>query len=103
MRDLRLSTPVWLVVLASVAGCERGGPGQPPPPPPRSGVHYVSPTGSAVGDGSSAQPWDLATALAGAKGRVQAGDTIWLRGGTYAPGAPLISTVAGAEIGRAHV
>ena len=96
MRDLRLSTPVWLAVLASVAGCERGGPGQPPPPPPRSGVHYVSPTGSAVGDGSSAQPWDLPTALAGAKGRVQAGDTIWLRGGTYAPGAPLISTVAGA-------
>src|SRR2546430_650896 len=93
MRDLRLSTPAWLVVLASVAGCEHGGVVQ--PPPPRSAAHYVSPTGSAAGDGSSAQPWDLATALAGAAGKVQPGDTIWLRGGIYSPGAPLVSTVAG--------
>src|SRR5205807_2187117 len=94
MRDLRLSTPAWLVVLASVAGCEHGGVVQ--PPPPRSPAHYVSPTGSAAGDGSSARPWDLATALAGAAGKVQPGDTIWLRGGIYSPGAPLVSTVAGA-------
>src|SRR2546430_11326288 len=93
MRDLRLSTPAGLVVLASVAGCEHGGVVQ--PPPPRSAAHYVSPTGSAAGDGSSAQPWDLATALAGAAGKVQPGDTIWLRGGIYSPGAPLVSTVAG--------
>src|SRR5256886_10983759 len=93
MRDLRLSTPAGLVVLARVAGWENGGVVQ--PPPPRSAAHYVSPTGSAAGDGSSAQPWDLATALAGAAGKVQPGDTIWLRGGIYSPGAPLVSTVAG--------
>jgi hypothetical protein len=56
----------------------------------------VSPTGSATGDGSSAQPWDLVTALGGAAGKVQPGDTIWLRGGTYMPTAPLVSRVAGA-------
>jgi hypothetical protein len=94
MRNLRRSTLVWLMVLEAMAGCERGG-GVVQPPPPRSG-HYVSPTGSAAGDGSSAQPWDLATALAGAGGKVQPGDTIWVRGGTYAPTAPLVSAVAGA-------
>ena len=44
---------------------------------------FVSPTGSSGGDGSMARPWDLSTALSGAGGRVVAGDTIWLRGGTY--------------------
>ena len=29
------------------------------------------------------QPWDLRTALTGAGGRVQPGDTVWVRGGTY--------------------
>jgi hypothetical protein len=45
--------------------------------------HFVSPTGSAAGTGGAGQPWDLATALAGAGGRVHPGDTVWLRGGTY--------------------
>jgi hypothetical protein len=48
--------------------------------------YYVSPTGSSAGDGSIGQPWNLATALAGAGGRVLPGDTIWLRGGTYRGG-----------------
>lgn len=61
------------------------GPTQPPPPPPTArGGYYASPTGSSSGDGSQARPWDLATALAGAGGRVQPGDTVWMRGGTYA-------------------
>ena len=42
--------------------------------------HYVSPTGSPTGDGSAAQPWDLATAFSG-PATVQPGDTVWLRGG----------------------
>jgi len=96
MSDSRRSTTAWLVVLASLVGCGHDNLVQPPPPPPRSVVHYVSPTGSATGDGTSAQPWDLATALAGAGGKVQPGDTIWLRGGTYVPTAPLVSSVAGA-------
>ena len=93
MKDSRLSR-AWLLVLAGVAACEHGNVVQ--PPPPRSVVHFMSPTGSAAGDGSSAHPWDLATALKGAAERVAPGDTIWLRGGTYMPTAPLVSSVAGA-------
>jgi hypothetical protein len=29
------------------------------------------------------RPWDLATALAGARGKIQPGDTVWLHGGRY--------------------
>jgi len=43
---------------------------------------FASPTGSNSGDGSR-RPWDLQTALSGGNGKVQPGDTIWLRGGTY--------------------
>src|SRR5947208_5919818 len=43
---------------------------------------FVSTSGSPTGDGSLANPWDLATALAG-PASVLPGDTIWLRGGTY--------------------
>ena len=46
--------------------------------------YYAAPDGMRAGDGSLAQPWDLATALGGA-GVVGPGDTIWLRGGTYHP------------------
>src|SRR2546423_3063297 len=92
MKDSRLSR-AWLLVLAGVAACEHGNGVQ--PPPPRSAVHFVSPTGSAAGDGGSAQPRGLAPAPAGAAGKVQPGDTIWLRGGTYMPTAPLVSRVAG--------
>jgi hypothetical protein len=54
-------------------------------PVPRSAPvgHYAAPGGTATGDGSQGRPWDLATALAGGRGAVQPGDTIWLRGGTY--------------------
>jgi len=58
----------------------------PPPPPPAPGEHagyFVSPSGTSGGDGSKARPWDLPTALANAAGKVQPGDTVWLRGGTY--------------------
>jgi Big-like domain-containing protein len=52
------------------------------PPPVSHAGYYVAPTGSPIGDGSAARPWDLATALARPLA-VQPGDTIWLRGGTY--------------------
>src|SRR5438132_3534937 len=42
-----------------------------------------APAGTTRGDGTRDRPWDLATALSGGRGRVQPGDTIWLRGGTY--------------------
>jgi hypothetical protein len=43
---------------------------------------FVSPTGSASGNGSINSPWDLQTAL-NHPSAVQPGDTIWVRGGTY--------------------
>ncbi len=53
--------------------------------PLRYASYFVAPppNGSSSGTGSRARPWDLATALAGAGGRVQPGDTVWLLGGTY--------------------
>ncbi len=53
-----------------------------PRPVPGSSF-YASPTGRPQGRGTAGDPWDLATALSGSSG-VEAGDTIWLRGGTYA-------------------
>lgn len=50
---------------------------------PASPIHYVAPAGSIGADGTRARPWDLATALSGANGAVQPGDTVWLLGGTY--------------------
>lgn len=44
---------------------------------------HVSPLGDAGGDGSEANPWNLATALAHPPA-VKAGDTLLMRGGTYA-------------------
>src|SRR5690349_857974 len=43
---------------------------------------YVAPDGAHSGNGSVSSPWDLQTAL-GQPAAVKAGDTIWLRGGTY--------------------
>lgn len=45
---------------------------------------YVAPDGTSSGPGTVAQPYDLKTALSGSVG--QAGDTFWLRGGTYSLG-----------------
>ncbi len=68
-------------VLAAV-GCQSGGPAG-LPPGSRVG-YYAAPGGTDAGDGSTSRPWDLATALAGGNGMVRPGDTIWVRGGTYA-------------------
>jgi hypothetical protein len=43
---------------------------------------YVSPDGTADGDGSRARPWSLVKALAQPED-VKPGDTVWMRGGTY--------------------
>lgn len=94
---------VVVATLACAAG-DRVGP--PPPPPPPAGTHvgyYVvfPPYGTSTGNGTNEAPWDLATALAGGNGnRLQPGDTVWIRGGTYtgsfqtnlngAAGAPIV-------------
>jgi hypothetical protein len=44
--------------------------------------YFVTVNGSQTGDGSAANPWDLATAVA-QPGIVHPGDTIWVHGGTY--------------------
>lgn len=46
---------------------------------------FVSPTGSASGDGSAARPWDIGTAFL-PHASIRPGDTIWLRGGRYGNG-----------------
>src|SRR4051794_24178406 len=43
---------------------------------------YVSPTGTASGNGSASSPWDLQTAL-NQPASVKPGDTIWVRGGVH--------------------
>ncbi|MBC7853278.1 MAG: right-handed parallel beta-helix repeat-containing protein [Pirellulaceae bacterium] len=66
---------------------------------------HASSTGTAQGNGSREQPWDLATALL-AKDRVQPGDTLWLHEGTYVGG--FTSYLAGTTVqpivvrGEAH-
>ena len=69
----------------------------------------VAANGAPANKGTPDSPWDLATALAGGPTRseVKAGDTVWLRGGTYAgahtstlqgaPGAPVIVRAARGE------
>jgi hypothetical protein len=76
--------------------------GPPGPSPSRGRSYYAAPGGTSFGDGSERRPWDLKTALAGGDSRggrgpsrVQPGDTIWLRGGTYR--GAFRSTVAGRE------
>jgi hypothetical protein len=49
---------------------------------PPGADRFVSPQGTSAGDGSKEHPWDLQTALDHPQA-VAAGDTIWLRGGTY--------------------
>lgn len=77
--------------------------------PPEKRVWYVSPNGISVGKGTSASPWDLATALShGSNGtEVKPGDRIWLLGGRYTgtfvstlkgtPDAPIIVRAAPGE------
>jgi len=58
---------------------------------------YVSPTGSASGNGSESSPWDLQTAL-DQPTQLSAGDTLWIAAGTYvAPLEGFVSVLSGTE------
>jgi len=48
----------------------------------RAADYYAAPEATERGNGSQAKPWRLQTALAQPKA-INAGDTVWLRGGTY--------------------
>lgn len=60
---------------------------------------YVSPTGSSTNMGTKASPWTLVCASNNScsNGTIAAGDTVWLRGGTYTraqpPGMPTTTCV----------
>jgi hypothetical protein len=81
---------VAIGVAVSLASCKRAT--EVLPPGSRTG-YYVTTTGSAAGDGSDADPWDLKTALNGASGVIHPGDTVWVRAGTYL--GPFTSNMAG--------
>lgn len=91
-----LSLSIAIAACSSHEAPTEGSGGQ----PHGAGSLYASPSGSSQATGSSSDPWDLATALNGAGGRVPPGDTLWLRGGTYSgtfnstlsgtPSAPII-------------
>ena len=112
----RLARNFWVVGIAAVlAGCtvekSIANPSTPPdtstvtPPPPApqpkpASGFFVAPNGLGSASGSLGAPWDLTTALNGASGRVHAGDTIWVRGGTYY--APFRSSVSGSASAPVH-
>jgi hypothetical protein len=78
---LRVVAAAGLAVVAIASNREHGTPSELAPQTGRA--YYVSPDGRASADGTRDRPWDLATAMAGAGGRVQPGDTVWLRAGRY--------------------
>lgn len=84
VRILLTTVQLQIATLAMFA-CKQAGTSELPPPPP-PGTHvgwYVTASGSSSGEGTNQAPWDLQTALNGGNGQVQAGDTIWVRQGTY--------------------
>jgi hypothetical protein len=44
---------------------------------------FVAPDGKADAAGTKDAPWDIDSALSGAQKAVKAGDTVWIKGGTY--------------------
>jgi hypothetical protein len=74
---------------------------QTPEPPVIPVGHFVSATGAPLPEGGTGRidtPWDLVTALQGAAGAIQPGDTVWLRGGTYT--GKFVVSVSGTPGGR---
>jgi hypothetical protein len=69
-------------------------PKTPTPTPGSRSEYFVSPAGLPTNDGSPERPLDLATALS-TQSPVQAGQKIWLRGGTYSGG--YVSAINGAD------
>ena len=77
--------PVRILLLsASILACQQAISTEPPLPPGTRVGWYVTANGTSSGAGTTGSPWNLQMALGGGNGKVQAGDTIWLRRGTYA-------------------
>lgn len=69
--------PLFLPLFVAALAAAWGMPAAP------AASYQVAPAGLPAGDGTSARPWSLAYALAGAGGRLVPGDTVWLRAGSY--------------------
>lgn len=91
MRKSMLLTAVFAVVVA----CSSDQTTAPPIDNTPHAGYFVSVTGSQIGDGSAANPWDLLTALA-QPGIVHPGDTIWVHGGTYS--GQFVSNLTGTAV-----
>src|SRR5205809_6252073 len=78
------SSDLILLLSAGILACQQGLSTEPPLPPGTRVGWYVTVNGTSSGAGTTGSPWNLQTALGGGNGKVQAGDTIWLRRGTYA-------------------
>ncbi len=75
------------LVLAILLGGLQEEPGAPSwsdkvPKVPGARQFFAAPDGKAGNPGTMAAPWDLASALGGGQ-KVQPGDVVWVRGGTY--------------------
>jgi hypothetical protein len=73
----------WVVATASERSDSVRVTVTPTGPPATHEGWQVTPAGSWAGQGTATSPWSLDYALDGAEGRVQRGDTVWLRGGIY--------------------
>jgi len=92
----------WLIVLilaALCSACGGGGGNSVIPPTVRSTDHYASPSGTSTADGSIGSPWDLQTAL-NQPSTVLAGDTIWLRAGTYGNGLSVFTSALNGTVAQ---
>lgn len=80
MRIARVSVSICIfLALASLASCQLlGFSGQ-----VSSNKFYISTDGRPDGDGSIEDPWDAHSGLSNASGRIQPGDTLYIRGGVY--------------------
>jgi hypothetical protein len=74
------NSPATVAVTLNVTAAQ-----QAPTLPSNGNNWFVSPSGSASGDGSINNPWDIETAFH-QPASVKPGDTIWLRGGKYGTG-----------------
>jgi hypothetical protein len=78
------SLGVIVVTSSAVSAITLGDASGPTPTPGKLSGVYVAPNGSPGGNGTPENPLDLLTALSGNSNLIRPGDTVWLRGGSYA-------------------
>ena len=81
--------PPWFAVPVVLQGT--------PVPPPDTSYYYVATNGTAGGDGSIGNPWDIYTVFSGNSVAIS-GDTVWIRSGSYSNLAGFTNTVSGLKL-----